>query len=135
MNTRTNEFHLKTNHEFHITNCMNWVAVRVSELILWGIKAVPCAIIFRLVGTSRTKRIQLFLIKLLLTKFLIHVLTSFLIKHLDLYTGGQTSPLFRTNLDTNGVAMPRYGLILSQNEAYSLYGPFGSLVCPISPYI
>ena len=35
---------------------------------------------------------------------------------------GQTLPLFRRNLDTNGVAMPRYGLILGDNEAYSLCG-------------
>ena len=39
---------------------MNWVAMRVSELILCVVKAIPRSIIFSLVGTSQRQKIKLF---------------------------------------------------------------------------
>ena len=40
-----------------------------------------------------------------------------------------------TNTVTNRLAVAQYGPILGQNEAYTLYQAFGSLVGPISAHI
>ena len=45
-------------HGNYKKNAMNGVAIRVSELILCVAKAIPCTIIFRLVGTSQLKKLN-----------------------------------------------------------------------------
>ena len=47
----------------------------------------------------------------------------------------ENNPLTYAKLYTNGAAMARYELILSQNEAYRLYGPFGTIFDPKSTYM